>query len=89
MVIRQLEDLVLGNGLGIGKGRRDRPAMERIIVKLVQRIGDMADKNIVDRIVGARAVIDIGRGIDVERDGPVGFCEPVAELQVGAIDIKA
>ena len=88
MSIVQLKDLVLCDGLRVRQGGSHRPAMKRVVVELVERIDDVFDVDIVDRIIGPRAIIDVGGGIDIEGDRAVGFCEPMAELEVGAVDIE-
>src|SRR5579872_2988795 len=49
----------------------------------------MSYKDVIDRVVGPGAVVDIGSRVDIERDRPVRFGKPVPELQVGAVYVKS
>jgi len=89
VIIIEFQDLVLGYRFRIGQGRAERSAVIRIDKILIQRIDPPQLVKIIDGIVIARAVIDIGRNIHVQGNGPERLLELMPQLQVRPVDIES
>ena len=88
IIIVQLQDLVLPDGLRIRKGGAEIEGMKRIVIPLIDGIDYSVAKG-VQCIIITIAVIHIRRRIQIEGYGPERFFKSMPELKIRIIDIKA
>jgi len=88
IIIVQLQDLVLPDGLRIRKGGAEIEGMKRIVIPLIDGIDYSVAKG-VQCIIIAIAVIHIRRRIQIEGHGPERLFKPMPELKIGVVDIEA
>jgi len=89
VIIIEFQYLMLRYRLRIGQRGTKRSTMIGIREILVQRIDSPQLVKMVDRVVIASAVIDIGRNIHIQGDGPERLFESMPQLQIGPVDVES